>query len=303
MPKDASVGADEEEQLGTSHAQDKENPGQGSHRSNKEVLVLAPSPFLFLLFLQVKKIKRRTLIRKISGLTPEESPKKDRSSSPGLSDLSGSEYEHARKHPITKKDVLWQEGMLRNTMLYHTQGHASRTNTWGTVPEASDVSLSEQHRATSSARGRVSNNLQDDQDPVLIATGKVKSLQPIRRDILKSADSLRLRNGQKLMVFHRINYLDQNAVVRNATVYTDGIVEDAYERGTDRSVAAKARQAQAIKAPLQLLRRNSPNIPMSVSGTALVKRESAVTGGSSTMMLMRTPDGKIADLRKQKEAV
>ncbi len=42
---------------------------------------------------------------------------------------------------------------------------------------------------------------------------------------------------------------------------------------------------------------------MSVSGTALVKRESAVTGGSSTMMLMRTPDGKIADIRKQKEAV
>ena len=236
-------------------------------------------------------------------MTPEESPKKDRSSSPGLSDLSDSEYEHARKHPITKKDVLWQEGMVRNTMLYHTQGHASRTNTWGTVPEASDVSLSEQHRATSSARGRVSNNLQDDQDPVLIATGKVKSLQPIRRDILKSADSLRLRTGQELMVFHRINYLDQNAVVRNASVYTDGIVEDAYERGTDRSVAAKARQAQAIKAPLQLLRRNSPNIPMSVSGTALVTRECAVTGGSSTMMLMRTPDGKIADLRKQKEAV
>ena len=194
-----------------------------------------------------------------------------------------------------------QEGMLRNTMLYHTQGHLAQTD--GGRYQASDVSLSEQHRATSSARGRVSNNLQDDQDPVLIATGKVKSLQPIRRDILKSADSLRLRNGQESMVFHRINYLDQNAVVRNASVYTDGIVEDAYERGTDRSVAAKARQAQAIKAPLQLLRRNSPNIPMSVSGTALVKRESAVTGGSSTMMLMRTPDGKIADLRKQKEAV
>jgi hypothetical protein len=33
---------------------------KGSHRSNKAVLVLAPPPFLFLLFLQVKKIKRRT---------------------------------------------------------------------------------------------------------------------------------------------------------------------------------------------------------------------------------------------------
>ena len=29
LPKDASVGADKEEQLGTSHAQDKEYPGQG----------------------------------------------------------------------------------------------------------------------------------------------------------------------------------------------------------------------------------------------------------------------------------
>ncbi len=54
---------------------------------------------------------------------------------------------------------------------------------------------------------------------------------------------------------------------------------------------------------VQILRRVPPNTPSSVSATVITKDESAVTGGQSQVMLIGTPDGRIADLRKQKEAV
>ncbi len=57
------------------------------------------------------------------------------------------------------------------------------------------------------------------------------------------------------------------------------------------------------KVSSQLLRRVPHKIPTVVSGTVVVKNESPVTGGRSMVMLMGTPEGKIADLRKQKDAV
>jgi hypothetical protein len=70
-----------------------------------------------------------------------------------------------------------------------------------------------------------------------------------------------------------------------------------------RSVLEKNRLVHVAKTAVQLLRRVPPNIPSSVSATVITKDESAVTGGQSQVMLIGTPDGRIADLRKQKEAV
>ncbi len=70
-----------------------------------------------------------------------------------------------------------------------------------------------------------------------------------------------------------------------------------------RTARAKLLQAQALEASFRLLRRVPPNIPTSVSSTVIAKSESAVTGGRSMVMLMGTPEGKLADLRKQKDAV
>ena len=70
-----------------------------------------------------------------------------------------------------------------------------------------------------------------------------------------------------------------------------------------RTARATILQAQASEASVRLMRRGPPNIPTSVSGTVTGKSERAVTGGRSMVMLMGTPEGKIADLRKQKDAV
>jgi hypothetical protein len=60
----------------------------------------------------------------------------------------------------------------------------------------------------------------------------VRSLESIRKDIFRSADSLRLPKGQESRVFHRENFLDQNAVIRSAAnAYADFIIEDACRRG------------------------------------------------------------------------
>jgi hypothetical protein len=59
----------------------------------------------------------------------------------------------------------------------------------------------------------------------------VKSLQSIRKDIFRSADSSRLPKGQEPRVFHRQNFLDQNAVIRSANAYADFIIKDACKRG------------------------------------------------------------------------
>ena len=48
LPKDASVGADKEEQLGTSHAQDKENPGQGLPQEQQSSTSVGSSSISFL---------------------------------------------------------------------------------------------------------------------------------------------------------------------------------------------------------------------------------------------------------------
>ncbi len=69
-----------------------------------------------------------------------------------------------------------------------------------------------------------------------------------------------------------------------------------------RTGRAKILQAQASKASVRLLRRGPTNIPTSVSGTVIGKSERVVTGGRSMVMLMGT-EGKIADLRKQIDAV
>jgi hypothetical protein len=47
----------------------------------------------------------------------------------------------------------------------------------------------------------------------------VKSLESIRKDIYRSADSLRLPKGQESLVFHRGNFVDQNAVIHSASAY------------------------------------------------------------------------------------
>ena len=48
LPKDASVGADKEEQVGTSHAQDKENPGQGLPQEQQSSTSVGSSSISFL---------------------------------------------------------------------------------------------------------------------------------------------------------------------------------------------------------------------------------------------------------------
>ncbi len=48
LPKDASVGADKEEQVGTSHAQGKENPGQGLPQEQQSSTSVGSSSISFL---------------------------------------------------------------------------------------------------------------------------------------------------------------------------------------------------------------------------------------------------------------
>jgi hypothetical protein len=125
---------------------------------------------------------------------------------------------------------------------------SARSNRWGAVNDAAgeelphpssmssetrddDKQAPSQQRRTSSSSGGVSNNLRGNQDPVLAFGGKVKSLQSIKKDIFRSANTLKLPQGQESRVFHRSNFYDQNAVIRSASAYADFIIEDAYERG------------------------------------------------------------------------
>ncbi len=71
-----------------------------------------------------------------------------------------------------------------------------------------------------------------------------------------------------------------------------------------RTVRTAFLQVQAAEASVvRLMRRGPPNIPTTVSGTVIVKSERTVTGGRSQVMLLGTPEGKIPDLREQKDAV
>jgi hypothetical protein len=90
--------------------------------------------------------------------------------------------------------------------------------------------LAADQQQLTSRRG-ISNNLRGTHDPVLGFGGKMKSLESIRKDIFRSADSLRLPKGQESRVFHRENFLDQNAVIRSANAYADFIIEDTCKRG------------------------------------------------------------------------
>jgi hypothetical protein len=129
-----------------------------------------------------------------------------------------------------------------------SRSKSARSNRWGALPDASGkedshsssvVSVDRrdneratgQQRATPSSHGGVSNNLRGNQDPVLVATGKVKLLQSNKRNVFKSADALKLPQGHESRVFHRANFLDHNAAIRSASVYAGFIVEDACERG------------------------------------------------------------------------
>ena len=82
----------------------------------------------------------------------------------------------------------------------------------------------------------------------------------------------------------------------------------AYQLWLDKVIAYRERRAQLVKAnasqaTFRLLRRVPHTTPSTVSSTVSVKQESAVTGGKSMVLLMGTPEGKMADLRKQKDAV
>jgi hypothetical protein len=80
-----------------------------------------------------------------------------------------------------------------------------------------DITVADRQQRTS--RRGVSNNLRGTRDTVLGFGGKVRSLQSIRKDIFRSADTLRLSKGQESRVFHRENFLDQNVVIRSANAY------------------------------------------------------------------------------------
>jgi hypothetical protein len=121
-----------------------------------------------------------------------------------------------------------------------------RSNRWGATHKSSGkeesqssstdiafgmakVLAADQQQATS-GRG-VSNNLRGTHDPELGFGGKVKSQESIKKDIFRSADSLRLPKGQESLVFHRGNFMDHNAVIHSASAYADFIIEDACTRG------------------------------------------------------------------------
>ncbi len=82
----------------------------------------------------------------------------------------------------------------------------------------------------------------------------------------------------------------------------------AYQIWLDKVTAYRVSRALLLKtsaaaASFQLMRRVPNNTPITVGSTVKVKSESATTGGKSVAMLMGTPEGKMADLRKQKDAV
>jgi hypothetical protein len=112
------------------------------------------------------------------------------------------------------------------------RGNSKRSNRWGTAGSSSgkeefqslavaaafsgaDEFAADQQQLTS--RRGVSKNLRGTHDPVLGFAGRVRSLDLIRKDVFRSADSLRLPKGQESRVFHRENFLDQNAVIRSAS--------------------------------------------------------------------------------------
>jgi hypothetical protein len=177
----------------------------------------------------------------------------------------------------------------------------TRSNRWGAAHKSSGKEESrssstavafgianelaaDQQQATS--RRGVSNNLRGTHDPVLGFGGKVKSLESIRKDIFRSADSLRLPKGQESRVFHRENFLDQNVVIRSANVYADFIIEDACQRGIPEEQRRIARDRD---------RRNVDGIPeheikRSVSGHFVINASYAHMGRQSEEDLKATQE-------------
>jgi hypothetical protein len=154
-------------------------------------------------------------------------------------DLSGSDDSEAGDGKLDLQRRKGEHGAV-------TRPKATRSIRWGAAHESSrkegsqssstavafgiamELAADQQH--ATSKRG-VSNNLRGTHDPVLGFGGKVKSLESIRKDIFRSADSLRLPKGQESRVFHRENFLDQNAVIGSGNAYVDFIIEDACQRG------------------------------------------------------------------------
>ncbi len=124
----------------------------------------------------------------------------------------------------TARSIRWGDG-------FNSSGkeEAQSSSTAAALSLANKLATDQQQLQT---RRGVSNNLRGTHDPVLGFGGKVKSLiESIRKDIFRTADGLRLPKGQESLVFHRGNFVDQNAVVRSANAYADFIIEDACGRG------------------------------------------------------------------------
>ena len=172
----------------------------------------------------------------------EDSEQKDKppmSANPAKRILSNSDDSDAGNDKPDMQRLKSEHGAVTRTK-------TTRSNRWGATQESSGKEDSqtsstvvaigmakelavEQQQAT--PRRGVSNNLRGTHDPVLGFGGKVLSQESIRKDIFRSADSLRLPKGQESLVFHRKNFVDQNAVIRSASAYADFIIEDACGRG------------------------------------------------------------------------
>ena len=410
---------------------------------------------------QNQDAKGRMLGPQLPSLEDEESPA---SANPAKRNLSGSDDSDAGSGKPDTQRMKVEHGTAVRTK-------AARSNRWGAKHNLSGIDNTQYastavalgmameltaDRRHATSRREVSNNLRGTHDPVLGFGGKVTSQESIQKDIFRSADSLRLPKGQESLVFHRGNFMDQNAVVRSANAYVDFIIEDACalgipeeqriiirgrdgrngagipdnevkrsvtgqyvvnaayihmvrqsdedlkeihdeleavmvnlqrdptrmtqfrgwsSRNAERSREARERcfhwsapgtpqlprlpytdklhklsgklekflqiggrlhddcvsrkhippgfayqlwldkvksyregrahlvKANASQATFQLLRRVPHTTPSTVSSTVSVKKESAVTGGKSMVMLIGTPEGKMSDLRKQKDAV
>jgi hypothetical protein len=410
---------------------------------------------------QNQDAKGQMLGPQLPSLEDEESPA---SANPAKRNLSGSDDSDAGSGKPDTQRMKVEHGTAVGTK-------AARSNRWGAKHNLSGIDNTQYastavalgmameltaDRRHATSRREVSNNLRGTHDPVLGFGGKVTSQESIQKDIFRSADSLRLPKGQESLVFHRGNFMDQNAVVRSANAYVDFIIEDACalgipeeqriiirgrdgrngagipdnevkrsvtgqyvvnaayihmvrqsdedlkeihdeleavmvnlqrdptrmsqfrgwsSRNAERSREARERcfhwsapgtpqlprlpytdklhklsgklekflqiggrlhddcvsrkhippgfayqlwldkvksyregraqlvKANASQATFQLLRRVPHTTPSTVSSTVSVKKESAVTGGKSMVMLIGTPEGKMSDLRKQKDAV
>ena len=169
----------------------------------------------------------------------KEKDKHPADENPAKRNLSGSDDSDAGNGKPDMQRMKGEHGAVPRTK-------TTRSNRWGATHESSGKEESQSSstavafgmakelaadRLQATPRRGASNNLRGTHDPVLGFGGKVWSQESIRKDIFRSADSLRLPKGQESLVFHRKNFVDQNAVIRSASAYADFIIEDACGRG------------------------------------------------------------------------